>query len=65
MEHRLCKKCKRPLPDNYKNKYCENCQNMRAEQIRKMSSRLVKCGLTALTFIGLAAKGLLKKNDRM
>lgn len=33
-EIRLCKKCKKPLPDGYKHKYCEACHNQQAERIR-------------------------------
>ena len=36
MEQRLCrnKKCRRPLPDGYKHKYCERCRNEHAIRFR-------------------------------
>lgn len=34
MEAKTCKKCGRPLPENYKHKKCENCQNQTVKSLK-------------------------------
>lgn len=46
-----CKKCQKVLPVGYKHKYCEACNNKRAETTRTI---LKKIGTGALTFAGVA-----------
>ena len=38
METKKCKnkKCKRPLPKEYKYKYCENCRNEQVNSVKKI-----------------------------
>lgn len=51
-EIRVCKnkKCQKVLPVGYKHKYCEACNNKRAETAR---TALKKIGTGALTFAGI------------
>lgn len=34
MEQKLCKKCRRTLPEGYKHKCCESCRNKQAQKIK-------------------------------
>ena len=54
METKKCKnkKCQRPLPKEYKYKYCENCRNEQVNSVKKIiknvgSGVLVAIGETA------------------
>lgn len=52
MENKICKKCGKELPINYKGKYCEHCTAVRAENTKK--------GLLAvLAFAALAVPAAL------
>ena len=44
METKYCKnkKCKRPLPEGYKHKYCENCRGKQAEDVKKRWRRIAR-----------------------
>lgn len=58
METRKCKnkKCSRHLPDGYKYKYCENCRNKKAKQIKKVGQSIV--GVAAV--IGSTTLAIIK-----
>lgn len=49
-EVHLCKKCQKPLPMNYKHRYCEACLNKSASAVKK---GLKGIGATAATVLGL------------
>ncbi len=53
--NKVCKKCSRELPNNYKHKYCENCRNMQIKAIKNAGatalSLAVLVGGTAITII--------------
>jgi len=57
MEAKQCKKCGRPLPENYKHKKCENCRNQEAKAWK--DSGKVALGVAAL--IGSAAISIVTK----
>ena len=48
METKYCKneKCKRPLPEGYKHKCCENCRGKQAENVKKG-------GVSVLSILGI------------
>ena len=52
MEQKRCKnkKCQRILPEGYKHKYCENCRNEYAKQIKEGCKGALGLALT----VGLA-----------
>lgn len=67
MSQRLCKnkKCQRPLPEEYKYKYCEHCRIEHAEQIEKVG----KMALTVAVMVGgtvvtVLSKGKINPNKK-
>ena len=48
MDQKICKnkKCQRPLPLEYKHKYCEHCRNKKAQQAKDLGKGVL--GLAAL-----------------
>ena len=63
MEQKVCKskKCQRPLPATYKHKYCENCRNKRASQVKKVGTNVAAFGIAAASIVVRAAtKGNIK-----
>jgi hypothetical protein len=62
MEQRKCKnkKCQRPLPDEYKYKYCENCRN---EQVKHFKVACI--GVLGFAMIGgIVTKGKNKPTKK-
>ena len=46
------KKCQKPLPEDYKYRYCEHCRNKHADtfkQIRNVAGGLLVVALTVVT----------------
>ena len=67
MEQKKCKnkKCQRPLPEGYKHKYCENCRNEQAKQVKEVG----KAALSLAVLIGgpvvtVATKGRINPNKK-
>lgn len=64
MEQKRCKnkKCQRILPERYKHKYCENCRNEYAKQIKEGCKGALGLALT----VGLAVitKGKIDSNNK-
>lgn len=54
-EIRLCKKCKKPLPNGYKYKYCEACHNQQAQMIRNGLTGIA--GTAACLMLAVVTKG--------
>ena len=50
METKKCKnkKCQRPLPKEYKYKYCENCRNEQVNSVKKVFKNIVGTGALLL-----------------
>ncbi len=63
MEHKLCKKCHRTLPEGYKHKCCESCRNKQAKKFKDGCKGAlgiaVMIGATAVTII---TKGNINPN---
>lgn len=38
MNQKICKKCKKPLPEDYRYHLCEYCRNQKIEKIKKGSA---------------------------
>lgn len=57
MENRVCKnrKCRKPLPEGYEHRYCENCRTKYAEIIKSAGKTVLGLGIavggTALTLV--------------
>lgn len=49
MEQRKCKKCQRPLSQDYQYKYCEYCRDARTAKLKKAAGTVGKIGGTALS----------------
>lgn len=58
MKSKLCKKCKKPLPEGYKYDKCESCRN---KEVQKLKNTGKKIGMIATPVIGLITAVLLKK----
>lgn len=59
METKSCKKCGRPLPENYKHKKCENCRNNVAKAWKdagKVALSLAAVVSSAVIFIATKGK---------
>lgn len=57
-EIRLCKKCKKSLPEGYKHKYCEACHNRQAQIIRNgLKGAAGIAGTAACVVLAVATKG--------
>lgn len=61
LEDKYCKKCGKELPFGTKKKYCERCENIRMERLKKLKP----LGKQALGFgLFLLTKGILgRKGD--
>lgn len=58
MEQKKCKKCQRILPDGYKHKYCENCQNEQVEHFKNNCKGIASIAIMiAGPVITIATKG--------
>lgn len=55
MENKVCKKCQKPLPDEYKHKKCESCRN---EQVQGVKNGMkVVAGAVASFALVVVTKG--------
>lgn len=59
MEQKLCKKCRRPLPEGYKHKYCEHCRNERVQRFKNGC----KGALGLVVIVGGTAVSILSKGN--
>lgn len=52
MENKVCKnkKCKKPLPEEYKHKYCEACINLQAQKVKNGIKAVVGVAGTVACF---------------
>ena len=59
MNQNICKnkECHRPLPDDYKHKYCENCRNKKAQQLKNLGKGVLSLAALIIT---VASKGNVK-----
>lgn len=67
METKYCKnkKCKRPLPEGYKHKYCENCRSKQAEDVKKGGVGLLGVlGLVGTVVLTVATKGKFNPKEK-
>lgn len=61
MESKICKKCGKELPINYKGKYCEHCTAVRAEKTKKgLLATVALAALAIPTALAVANKKRLK-----
>lgn len=59
-----CKKCKRPLPEGSKYKYCENCRGKRAQAVKELGRAALAIGGTVLSLVlVVVTKGKIKPKD--
>lgn len=49
--NKVCKKCKRVLPENYKSKYCERCKNIGVDNFKKVGTAILGVGVVGLSII--------------
>ncbi len=56
VNERICKKCNKPLPANYKYKKCENCRNEDVENFKKIGKSLAGIGMLAISVVAIFAK---------
>lgn len=56
--NKVCKKCNRELPENYKSKYCERCKNIRIEKTKKTG--LAALGVFGSLILPIVTKGKFK-----
>lgn len=59
MERKICKKCKKILPSDYKHHYCEACRNQHA-QVVKSGFKYVLAGIGCVVAIVNFGKSHLK-----
>lgn len=67
MEQKKCKnkKCQRSLPEGYKHKYCENCRNEQAKQVKEVSKvALSLAGLIGGSIVAAVTKGRIGSNKK-
>ncbi len=67
MDQRVCKnkKCKKPLPDGYKHKYCESCRNNQAKQFKDASKAVLSLAvMVGGTAISIATKGKINPGKK-
>ena len=57
MDNKICKKCKKPLPNGYKHKKCESCRNKSIEEIKNVG----KVGLSVVAFVGMTVVAVVTK----
>ncbi len=68
MEQKMCKnkKCQRPLPSGYKHKYCENCRNEQARQVKEVGkAALSLVVLVGGTIVTVATKGKINPTKKV
>lgn len=58
MEQKVCKnkKCQKSLPVGYKHRYCENCRNEQAKQVKDFGKAALSLALVIGSTITMAAK---------
>ena len=52
-KNKVCKSCKKPLPDEYKGKYCQSCMNNQVDKgknIFKVVSSILTVFIMIITF---------------
>lgn len=67
MEQKKCKnkKCQRPLPEGYKHKYCENCRNEQAKQVKEVGKAVLSLAvLVSGTVVTVVTKGRINPNKK-
>ena len=65
MEAKKCKKCGRPLPDNYGHKKCENCRNQDIKALKDKGKAVLGVGiLVGGTVISIATKGKITPPEK-
>jgi len=67
MEQKKCKnkKCQRPLPEGYKHKYCENCRNTQAKQVKEVGKAALSLAvLVGGTVVTVVTKGRINPNKK-
>ncbi len=67
MEQKKCKnkKCQRPLPEGYKHKYCENCRNEQAKQVKEVGKAALSLAvLVGGTVVTVVTKGRINPNKK-
>lgn len=65
MENKLCKKCGRPLPEDYKYKICESCAMKYINNLKKgMKVVLSVAGIVGATVISVATKGKINLSKK-
>lgn len=58
MENKVCKKCKKPLPEGYKHKKCEACRNGQVQGVKNGLKAAVGVAGTVASFaVVIATKG--------
>ena len=57
---KICKKCKKVLPHDYKDNYCEACMNKNAEFIKKTFKIVGGIAVTLGTVAVLVGKNIKK-----
>lgn len=65
-EVRKCKnkKCQRPLPIDYKHKYCENCRNEHVQSAKNIGKGVLGLAVAVVgTVITVATKGKINPNN--
>lgn len=59
------KKCQRILPEGYKYKYCENCRNGQAQNVKKIGKgALSVVAVVGGTLITVATRGKINPNGK-
>jgi hypothetical protein len=63
MEQKVCKnkKCRKPLPDGYRYKYCESCRNGQVKRVKDLG----KATLGLVLLLATAAAGTNKEKDNL
>ncbi len=60
MEQKVCKnkKCQKPLPIGYKHRYCENCRNEQAKQVKDLGKAALSLAMVVgSVVVTVATKG--------
>lgn len=67
MEQKNCKnkRCQRPLPEGYKHKYCENCRNEQAKQVKEVGKAALSLAvLVGGTVVTVVTKGRINPTKK-
>lgn len=58
MENKVCKKCKKPLPEGYKRKKCESCINSQVQGVKNgLKAAVGATGAVGSVVVVVATKG--------